>query len=121
MFGGALPEMKRRTGESNIQVLHEYACLAFYMEIHFPLHSLRRAEQSWIRFWGQCEEGDWPQDGKIEQLAARCEFPPRENALSTSVFPKSFACVHLLSDGRCSSVLYPDASIASRIASPAAR
>ena len=46
MFGGALPEMKRRTGKSDIQVLHDYAGLAFYMEIHFPLHSLRRAEEA---------------------------------------------------------------------------
>ncbi|MGO8817959.1 MAG: hypothetical protein ACLQVG_25220 [Terriglobia bacterium] len=81
MFEGALPEMKRRTGESNTQVLHEYASLALYMEIHFPLHSLRRAEQSWIRFWGQSEEGDWPKGGKIrlgETLLTMVNFLTRE-------------------------------------------
>lgn len=31
MFEGALPEMKRQTGESDIQVLHEYTFVALYM------------------------------------------------------------------------------------------
>ena len=67
VYGGALPEMERRTGKTEIQVSHELASLALYLEIHHPLLCLRRAEQGWIQFWGEPshKEVEWPQGGKI--------------------------------------------------------
>jgi hypothetical protein len=82
-YGSALPEMERRTGKTEIQVSHELASLALYLEIHHPLYCLRRAEQGWIQFWGEPfhDEVAWPQGGKIrltEFLTAIANFLVRE-------------------------------------------
>jgi 4-amino-4-deoxy-L-arabinose transferase-like glycosyltransferase len=62
-----LPEMERRTGKTSIQICHELTSLALYLEIHHPLLCLRRAEQSWIQFWGEPspDEAAWLMGGKI--------------------------------------------------------
>jgi hypothetical protein len=63
----ALPEMERQTGKTEIQVHHELASLALYLQIHHPLLCLRRAEQGWMKFWGEPnpKEVEWPPGGKI--------------------------------------------------------
>jgi hypothetical protein len=72
VFEGALPEIERRTGKTEIQVSHEFASLALYLEIHHPLLCLRRAEQGWMQFWGEptATEVEWPQGGKIRLIAS---------------------------------------------------
>jgi hypothetical protein len=62
-----LPEVGRQTGKTDIQVSHEFASLALYLEIHHPLLCLRRVEQGWMQFWGEPHphEVEWLQDGKI--------------------------------------------------------
>ncbi|MGO8813687.1 MAG: hypothetical protein ACLQVG_03345 [Terriglobia bacterium] len=64
-YRGALPEVERQTGKTEIQVSHEFASLALYLEIHHPLLCLRRAELGWIQFWGEPspEEVEWRQGG----------------------------------------------------------
>jgi len=63
----ALPEMERQTGKTEAQVRHELASLALYLQIHHPLHCLRRAEQGWMKFWGQPdpEEIEWPKGERV--------------------------------------------------------
>jgi hypothetical protein len=79
----AVPEMERRTGKTDIQIDHELASLALYLEIHHPLLCLRRAEQGWMQFWGEPhpDEVEWPQGGKIRLagfLAPMANFLVRE-------------------------------------------
>jgi hypothetical protein len=79
----ALPELERQTGKTEIQVNHELASLALYLEIHHPLVCLRRVEQGCIQFWGEpnFKEVGWPQNGKIglaEAGAALAKFLVRE-------------------------------------------
>jgi hypothetical protein len=63
----AVPEMERQTGKTETQVRHELASLALYLQIHHPLLCLRRAEQGWMKFWGEPDpkEIEWPQSGRI--------------------------------------------------------
>jgi 4-amino-4-deoxy-L-arabinose transferase-like glycosyltransferase len=67
VYYSALPEVERRTGKTDIQVSHDFAFLALYLEVHHPLFCLRRAEQGWMQFWGgpRREEIEWPQDGNV--------------------------------------------------------
>jgi len=62
-----LPLVERQTGQTEAQVSRDLSALAVYMEIHYPAHSLRRAELGWIQFWGQPspEEYLWPPDGQM--------------------------------------------------------
>jgi hypothetical protein len=62
-----LPEMEKRTGKTSIQICHELASLALYLEIHHPFLWLRRAEQGWIQFWGEPDpdEAAWPERDKM--------------------------------------------------------
>jgi len=83
VYDGALPEMEKRTGETEIQVNHELTSLALYLEIHHPLICLRRAEQGWMQFWGEPSpnEVEWPRGGKIgltELVAPMAKFLVRE-------------------------------------------
>jgi hypothetical protein len=83
VYGGALPEVERRTGKTEIQISHEYESLALYLEIHHPLLCLRRAEQGWIQFWGEptLDEVEWPQGGQVrldEFLMTIANFLVRE-------------------------------------------
>ena len=63
----ALPEMEMLTGKTHIQISHELASLALYLEIHHPILCLRRAVQGWMQFWGEpsLEEVNWPPGGKV--------------------------------------------------------
>ncbi len=79
----ALPEMEARTGESEMQLLHDLTRLALYLEIHHPILCIRRAEQGWIQFWGEAsaDEVDWPQGldmGFIEIAKPVMKFLTRE-------------------------------------------
>ena len=79
----AVPQMEKRTGKTEIQVSHEFASLALYLEIHHPLLCLRRAEQGWMQFWGEPNgaEVEWPQGGRVsldESLMALANFLTRE-------------------------------------------
>ena len=83
VYLGALPEMERRTGKTEIQVNHDLASLALYLEIHHPLLCLRRVEQGWMQFWGQPDpkEVEWPEGGKVgpvEFVATAAKFLVRE-------------------------------------------
>jgi hypothetical protein len=64
-YRGALPEVERQTGKTEIQVSHEFASLAVYLEIHHPVLCLRRAELGWIQFWGEPSpaEVEWRRGG----------------------------------------------------------
>jgi len=75
----ALPEMERQTGKTDIQVSHEFASLALYLEIHHPLLCLRRAEQGWMQFWGEPDRSEvaWSPGGKVrltELLVTMADF-----------------------------------------------
>ena len=83
VYEGVLPEVERRTGKTEIQVSHEFASLALYLEIHHPLLCLRRAEQGWMQFWGEPSpnELEWPQGGKVrltEFLMTMADFLVRQ-------------------------------------------
>jgi hypothetical protein len=69
IYEDSLPELEQRTGESEAQISHELAGLAMYLNFHHPLLWLRRAEDSWMQFWGEPTpaETQWPQ-GKREEL-----------------------------------------------------
>jgi hypothetical protein len=91
----AAPEMERRTGKTEIQVSHEFASLALYLEIHHPLFCLRRVEQGWIQFWGQpnLHEVDWPQSGKMDLN----EFVSQMSKFLTREVKATFLVLALLS------------------------
>jgi hypothetical protein len=83
VYDGALEEMERRTGKTDVEVSHEFASLALYLEIHHPLLCVRRVEQGWMQFWGEPShnEVEWPQGGKIglsESVMAMAKFLVRE-------------------------------------------
>jgi hypothetical protein len=83
VYGGALPELERQTGKTESQISREYESLAFYLQIHHPLLCLRRAEQSWMEFWGEptLDELEWPQGNKVgldEFLMTMVNFLVRE-------------------------------------------
>jgi hypothetical protein len=83
VYLNGLPEMERQTGKPDIQVNHELASLALYLEIHHPFLCLRRVEQGWIQFWGEPDpkEVEWPRSGTIgliESVATMAKFMVRE-------------------------------------------
>lgn len=91
----ALPEMERRTGKTDIQISHELASMALYLEIHHPLFCLRRAEQGWMQFWGEpsLEEVEWPPGGKVGLL----EFVTPTAKFLSREFKATFLVLALLS------------------------
>jgi hypothetical protein len=83
VFGSAVTEMAKRTGKTDIQISREYQSLAVYLQIHHPLLCLRRAEQSWMQFWGEptLDELEWPQGSNVtldEALMTLINFLIRE-------------------------------------------
>jgi hypothetical protein len=83
VFDGAVPEVQKRTGQSQAQVWHEYQSLAFYLEVHHPLLFFRRAEQGWMRFWGEptLDETEWPDVSTVnpgELMMTLSDFMVRE-------------------------------------------
>ncbi|MGD0224082.1 MAG: hypothetical protein ABSF71_17270 [Terriglobia bacterium] len=83
VYGDAVSELERRTGETGFQISHEYKSLALYLQIHHPLLCLRRAEQSWMQFWGEptWDEVVWPEGGRVtldEFLMTMANFLVRE-------------------------------------------
>ena len=83
VYGEAVSELERQTGETGFQISHEYKSLALYLQIHHPLLCLRRAEQSWIEFWGEptWDEVVWPEGGTVtqdESLMTMANFLVRE-------------------------------------------
>jgi len=71
VYEGVLAEMQKRTGKTAVQVSHDLTSLALYLEIHHPMHCLRRAELGWMQFWGQPspDEYSWPPDGEMRLTA----------------------------------------------------
>ena len=83
VYAGVLPKLERQTGKTEFQIAREYQSFALYMEIHYPLHCLRRAEQGWMKFWGEptLDEVQWPEGGKVrvnEFLMTLADFLVRE-------------------------------------------
>ncbi|MGO8786464.1 MAG: glycosyltransferase family 39 protein [Terriglobia bacterium] len=112
VYGGALPELERQTGKTESQISHEYESLALYLQIHHPLLCLRRAEQSWMQFWGEptLDELEWPEGSKVgldELLMTMTNFLVREIEAAFLVlalfsvpcallYPKAFAKLEYL-------------------------
>jgi hypothetical protein len=71
VYTAVLPMVQKQTGQTEAQISHDLTSLAVYMEIHFPAHSLRRAELGWIQFWGEpsSDEFSWPPDGQMRFLS----------------------------------------------------